>query len=340
VQVAIVALEGVRVTSLGYAVDAFALVNNYMRMRVAATEAAPPAAALSILTPAGLTLRPPGGIVIPGAEPIAGKIYDLIFVPSFQLPIEDDLLELGLADSEQIGWLRQQFEAGALIAASGSGTFVLAQSGLLNDRMATVPWWAERLVGLRFPKIHLDQALDLVVNDRIATARGHAGEEALLITMVGRLFSSETARWLGRILAISPEMLRNIVGAPFGWMESEDRLVTRVQRVLHERSCHAINMTTLARECGVSERTLLRHFRHTTGTTPIAYLHRLRIELAKNILTRSDRSVAQVASAVGYNDVRFFRSVFKRYADVTPGDFRLARLGAVRLRTTRGISTI
>ena len=86
------------------------------------------------------------------------------------------------------------------------------------------------------------------------------------------------------------------------------------------------DLTQLAARVGMSPRNFARRFRSATGETPLAYLHRLRIDAARHLLETRPRSIADVSRAVGYEDISFFRTLFKRHTGSPPRVYR-ARFG-------------
>jgi transcriptional regulator GlxA family with amidase domain len=73
---------------------------------------------------------------------------------------------------------------------------------------------------------------------------------------------------------------------------------------------------------GLGERTFVRRFKAATGRLPASYLQAVRIETAKAMLERESEPIQRVSSAVGYDDVAFFRSLFKRTTGMTPAEYR------------------
>jgi transcriptional regulator GlxA family with amidase domain len=78
----------------------------------------------------------------------------------------------------------------------------------------------------------------------------------------------------------------------------------------------------MVRRTGLTERTFKRRFASATGSSPIAYVQRLRVEDAKRRLERTEASVDEISWQVGYEDPAFFRRLFKRIAGLTPGTYR------------------
>ena len=72
----------------------------------------------------------------------------------------------------------------------------------------------------------------------------------------------------------------------------------------------------------MSPRNLLRRFKAATGHLPGEYLQLLRVAAARELLERGRAPVQKVAAAVGYDDVPFFRGIFKRHTGMTPAEYR------------------
>ena len=79
----------------------------------------------------------------------------------------------------------------------------------------------------------------------------------------------------------------------------------------------------------MSPRNFARRFTAATGETPLAYLHRLRIDAARHLLETRPRSIAEVSRAVGYEDVASFGQLFRRHTGAPPRAYR-SRFGPER----------
>ena len=78
----------------------------------------------------------------------------------------------------------------------------------------------------------------------------------------------------------------------------------------------------LAQLCRLSEPHFYRKFKQATGSTPIDWLRRERINHARRRLLESSDPIKQIAEQVGYNDPFFFSRDFKRYTGVAPKNYR------------------
>ncbi|MDB5447119.1 MAG: transcriptional regulator, AraC family [Phenylobacterium sp.] len=78
----------------------------------------------------------------------------------------------------------------------------------------------------------------------------------------------------------------------------------------------------MADKAGLGARTFVRRFKAATGRLPAAYVQALRIEAAKAQLERAAKPIQSISSDVGYEDVAFFRELFKRSTGMTPAEYR------------------
>jgi transcriptional regulator GlxA family with amidase domain len=72
----------------------------------------------------------------------------------------------------------------------------------------------------------------------------------------------------------------------------------------------------------MSLRNFIRRFKAATGHLPGAYVQMLRVSAAKELLEHGAASIQIVCSKTGYEDIAFFRSLFKRHTGMTPAEYR------------------
>jgi transcriptional regulator GlxA family with amidase domain len=102
----------------------------------------------------------------------------------------------------------------------------------------------------------------------------------------------------------------------------QDEQILRAQILIEKNYSREISMETLARGIGMGLRNFKRRFRKATGDSPLAYLQRYRVEAAKRLLENTQGSVAEICYQIGYEDLGFFRAIFKRQVGLTPNEYR------------------
>jgi len=99
-------------------------------------------------------------------------------------------------------------------------------------------------------------------------------------------------------------------------------------RGIHTQSAHPWTLVTLARQAGMSRSSFAERFARVIGMTPLNYLLKWRIAVAKNMLVSEQMSVTDTALAVGYQSASGFSTAFSRETRCSPMEFiRLHRSG-------------
>lgn len=91
---------------------------------------------------------------------------------------------------------------------------------------------------------------------------------------------------------------------------------------LRRHHAKPFSLKALASHCGVTSSHLCRLFRRHLGITPVGYLQRVRLTVARQLLEKTSWSVQSIAALVGFSDVRHFRRQFLRHFGTTPQQVR------------------
>lgn len=224
-------------------------------------------------------------------------------------------------------WLRDQYERGAIIAGVCAGAGLVAQAGLLDGRPGTTHWGVAEACRRRYPRVHWQPERLITESDRVLCSGGVYASVDLSLYLVekfcGHAVSVETARAL---LLETPRTWQNGYAAEPPDTVHDDARIRAAQEWLFRHFTDAVRIEALAEQVGMSPRTFARRFKLATGETPLGYLHRLRINAARHLLEDDLKTIREVALAVGYDDIAYFRRLFRRYAGASPRDYR-ARFG-------------
>jgi AraC-like DNA-binding protein len=100
-----------------------------------------------------------------------------------------------------------------------------------------------------------------------------------------------------------------------------DPVTARALVAMHRDVAHGWTVNELARLCAVSRSTFATRFRGIVGSGPIEYLLRWRMALAKDALSRGSASVAEIATAIGFQSSSAFTTAFTRAVGCSPTRF-------------------
>lgn len=248
---------------------------------------------------------------------------DLVIVSATGLNIDS-----ALADHRPLlPWLRKWADRGAYIAGGCAGVAFLAEAGLLDGRRATTHWaLAEEFAG-RYPAVNWHPEAFVTEDEGIFCGGGVYGLIDLSLYLVEKLSGHETAVECAKAMLVEMPRMNQLGFAvlPLATRHGDDA-IRQAEEWLQERYQEAVRVEDLAARFGMSPRNFERRFKAATSRMPRAYLQKLRVTRAQHMLESGSRSVEQVAVTVGYNDVAFFREVFKRHTGMSPASYR-ARFG-------------
>ncbi len=98
--------------------------------------------------------------------------------------------------------------------------------------------------------------------------------------------------------------------------------IETVLHTIHQQMDKPIALKSMAELLGLGERQFQRVFKNYTGMTFIDYLQHIRIREANRLITSTDLRISDIASSVGYQDMKFFHRIYKKKTGVTPREYR------------------
>jgi transcriptional regulator GlxA family with amidase domain len=186
------------------------------------------------------------------------------------------------------------------VAAACIGTFVLAQTGLLDDQDATTTWWLAPLFRQRYPKIRLDESRMVVKSAKFVTAGAALSHMDLALSLI-RQKSPKLAALTGKYLIVDtrPSQSAYILS---DHLTHSDPIVQQFERWARNRLAEGFSLDEAAQAAGASKRTLARRMEAVMGKSPLSYFQDLRVERAVHLLKTSDQSIEEIATQVGYSE--------------------------------------
>jgi len=248
---------------------------------------------------------------------------DLLLLPGLLHHSPHDLITRVAAMQPEMDLLRAMHLRGVQLAGSCSGSFLLAESGLLDGHRATCSWWLAAAFRDRYPNVRLEADAMVVDDAGMLTAGGACSLQSLMMKLIAKAGGEELAQQTARMLLIDTERQSQAPYVSQALIERpRNSLSEKAEHFLQHELHHDVSVTRLAEHCGTSERSLLRHFRTHHGLTPVAHIQHLRVERAKALLETTHLSFDEIVERCGYSDSASFRKLFKRATAITPGDYR------------------
>lgn len=244
---------------------------------------------------------------------------DLILIPSSGYRAD----EIKNYSKQLSSWLKHHGEKGTDIAGICTGVFLIAEAGLLRNRMATTHWAYASWFRRRYPDVDFRPDRLITEDNNIFCSGGGSAGVDLCLFLIERYYGAETANQCAKVLLL--ERGRDIQ-TPYEVFrfrkKHQDEEILKIQSRLETIFSENVVIDDLASHAGMSIRNFKRRFKLATGESPIVYLQKLRIEAAKKTLEFENSRIEDIASRVGYDDVGFFRKLFMRYTGISPTDYR------------------
>jgi two-component system response regulator YesN len=143
-----------------------------------------------------------------------------------------------------------------------------------------------------------------------------------------QLFANETSESLARQ---STDSLMNmmrwqvyIISTTLDYVsevEASDSIVSRAKAFVHEHYKEDISRTEIAESVYLTPEYMAKMFKKETGISLKQYITDFRIDKAKELLSRADVRISDVATEVGFDNFSYFSTVFKKNTGLTPNEY-------------------
>ena len=244
---------------------------------------------------------------------------DLIFISSGG-PDIDALLE---NNGRVVDFVRRRYRSGASVAAVCSGVAILAEAGVLDGVQATTHWSLIPEFARRYPRTSWKGRAMVTEGKRVYCGGGVYAALDLAIHLVEVFADRKTAVECAKALLVEmPRSSQPEFGAVAKRALSVDKRIAKAQQMIQRSFSLGVVLEDVAREVGMSPRNFIRRFKQSTGSSPMAYLQGLRIDLAKRLIEQGWCNTQEVAAHIGYSDVTHFRGIFKRVCGVSPSEYK------------------
>ncbi|BCL61771.1 AraC family transcriptional regulator [Desulfomarina profundi] len=243
---------------------------------------------------------------------------DIIILPPVLSKLEESLNNCEIVD-----WLQNHHKSGGQIASVCAGSFLLAETGLLNGRTATTHWNLADTFRTRYPEVHLQIQRLVVDGGDYICCGGVSAWMDLALHLVTRFTGKDISRQCAKMILMDPHREHQ---APYGMggfrKNHKDQAILKVQQLIERQHDQSIPIQKMATVAALGERTFLRRFINATGISPGKYLQQMRMETARELLETTDLSIENIAESIGYIDYSAFRKLFKKTMGCTPSSYR------------------
>lgn len=312
--IVILAFEGVTSVDVASAADVFhvgALYHNKNQHKPYDIKVASVAGGL-IKSMSGL------GIDTIALESIDCRKIDTIIVPGGGPPLNPPIPE------DLVAWLKKHAGGIRRICGVCTGTFLLAEAGLLEGKRVTTHWQAEGVLRQRYSNLNIDMSSIFIKDDNLWTSAGFSVGTDVALALIEEDEGHDKAVQLAKTMVIylkrsgsQPQL-----STPLGFQEKSDDHFSKLHAWIVENLTSELSTERLAEEAGMSVRTFVRRYKEAVGCTPARTVEAIKLEVACEGLSNSSDSIKQIARASGFGDQQNMRRAFIRSFGVSPKQYR------------------
>ena len=227
-------------------------------------------------------------------------------------------------DEEFVQQVKAKAEQATRVASVCSGSFILAQAGLLDGKRATTHWMVSKLMKDSFPSIEMVEDSIYQKDGNVYTSAGITAGMDLALALVEEDHGREVAMHVAKQLVL-------FLKRPGGQSQFSTQLAMQfklsgplesLSEWLVDNLQQQLSVADMAKQVAMSPRNFARVFNRETGTTPAKFVEGLRIERAQQLLETSNLALEQVADKCGFGSAERMRRSFVKTLNVLPIDYK------------------
>jgi transcriptional regulator GlxA family with amidase domain len=220
--------------------------------------------------------------------------------------------------------LREQNTLARRIASICTGSFILAEAGLLDGKRAVTHWMACGRFAREYPKVRVEPDKIFVRDEHIYSSAGVTAGIDLALALVeedyGRTISLEVARTL--VVFMKRQGGQSQFSSHLCAQVGSEGPLQGLPEWIVENPCSDLSVESLAEKAAMSERNFSRVFTRQIGMPPARFVERVRIDRARSYLENDALTLETVAEKSGFGTAERMRRTFLRHIGVLPGAYR------------------
>lgn len=254
--------------------------------------------------------------------------YQTSEVDKFDLLFVCGGIEIDVSIDRSIGrWLHKLDAKRTALGSMCTGTYILAELGLLANHKCTIHWENMSFLREQHPELMISQEIFVIDENRYTCAGGTSSMD-MLVEIIARRHGWTLANEIAESFLVERirgknDRQRNPLRIQLG--HSQPRLSTAVG-LMEANIEEPIVLEEIAAHAGITKRQMERLFRKYLKVTPARYYVKLRLIRARQLLIQSSMGVYDIAVATGFVSGPHFSKCYRDVFGVSPSQERVNRL--------------
>ncbi|AYC33661.1 helix-turn-helix domain-containing protein [Pseudomonas cavernae] len=261
------------------------------------------------------------GVSLQAAESLDHANLDAILVPGFWAESPQQVVDTVAANADLVCALATCSRKLQLWSYC-TGVCLLAASGRLNGKAATVTWWLAEAMLKRYEKVRWQSERNCVVTAQSATASGVNGYLPIAQELIERHVSPDVLRDLNKLMVLPRPVQPHSAFRSMSLIEQSSKLLRQLHALVEQLPAEQVTVQRLAEQLGMSERTLARKVSSETGVSIAAHARCIKLNQASERLMFTSVPVSTISAELGFSSDSNMRRMFKELTGLTPLEYR------------------
>jgi transcriptional regulator GlxA family with amidase domain len=226
-------------------------------------------------------------------------------------------------DNETMAYLKKAASRKVKLIGVCTGTFILAEAGLMNNHLTCVSWLHHDAFRERFPDVEVRADTIFNLDRSRGSCAGGSSAADMAAFIVRRHISKEAERNAMEVLQIGKARTSLDIQArrPLSF-DCDDPKIQAAMIIMERNIENTLSIPELATAVGVSRRQLERLFFEKTKSSPALAYRRVRLERARHLLLQTKAPLIEIALEVGFENASHFARIFRKTYGQSPTTLR------------------
>ncbi len=225
--------------------------------------------------------------------------------------------------SFMVDWLKEQHKKGTTLVTICTGSFLLAETGLLDGKETTTHWSMKDEFKKRYPAVKMNSEKMVINHGNIYCSAGAGSSTDLAYCLLekyyGHSLAARTAKFFVHDFRRCSQSVYTIYDTK---TDHTDKEILKTQYWIQENLSEPLKINELSDMSCMSQRTFERRFKKASGDTPIVYIQKMKVEKAKEKLETTNLSFDEISYNLGYRNSSSFRKIFVKWVNLLPSEYR------------------
>ncbi len=223
-----------------------------------------------------------------------------------------------------LAFVKRQYSTARRVASICTGTFILAEAGLLNGKQATTHWSRCEKLTRMYPEIEVKPDKIYIKDGNLYSSAGVTAGIDLALALVEDDFGRDMALQVAKQLVVF--MKRQGGQSQFSThlvrQSAVEGTLENILKWMNQNPSQDMSVDALADRCAMSERNFSRVFKKEVCMTPGKYVEKMRVEYAANMIETQNLGFKSIAETCGFRSEEMMRRAFIRQLSILPHLYR------------------